>query len=98
MNSSKLIKFASIGFLSLGLTVLPFSAPVSAQETAEDNNPIAALNDTDFDWGLLGLLGLLGLFGLAGRGQSKQVDSPPLYRDPNVNPNATPSPTDYRKP
>lgn len=91
MKGSKLAKAASISILSLGLTVLPFSTPISAQEAPEaDNNPVTAITDGDFDWGLLGLLGLLGLFGLAGK---KRGNEPVRYRDPN----ATTSYTTYRE-
>lgn len=66
MKPSKLVKAASIGLLSLGLTALPFSISASAQDTT---NQIEApdVEDIEFDWGWLGLLGLLGLAGLAGR-------------------------------
>jgi hypothetical protein len=94
MKYSKLIKAASIGLLSLGLTALPFSISTSAQEAPGTDSPTAVTEDADFDWGWLGLLGLLGLFGLAGKKHSDDVRShePTLYRDPNVDPS-----TSYRE-
>lgn len=95
MKNSKLIKAASIGILSLGLTALPFSISASAQEAPGTDNPAAVTEDADFDWGWLGLLGLLGLFGLAGKKRSDvhvRSDEPTLYRDPNVDPS-----TSYRE-
>lgn len=94
MKHSKLIKAASIGILSLGLTALPFSISASAQEAPGTDNSPAATENADFDWGWLGLLGLLGLFGLAGKkhaDNSVRSDDPTLYRDPNVT-----SSTSYR--
>ena len=93
MKSSKLAKVIGVSALSFGLTVLPFTSPVSAQEAPEaENNPVTAITEGDFDWGLLGLLGLLGLFGLAGRNQNHRNHEPVRYRDPN----ATTSYTSYR--
>jgi MYXO-CTERM domain-containing protein len=94
MRHSKLIKAASIGILSLGLTALPFSISTSAQEAPDTDNSPAVTENADFDWGWLGLLGLLGLFGLAGKKRSENYDrsdEPALYRDPNVT-----SSTSYR--
>lgn len=76
MKGSKLIKLASAGVLSLGLTAIPFSIAASAQDTTVPNATTFDVEDEDvdvedaedgFDWGLLGLLGLLGLAGLAGK-------------------------------
>lgn len=68
MNTSKLVKAASISILSLGLTLIPFAISASAQDaTSPDGDDIEEIEDVQFDWGWLGLLGLLGLAGLAGR-------------------------------
>ncbi|WAL59005.1 WGxxGxxG family protein [Thermocoleostomius sinensis] len=101
MSFSKLAKVASVSVLSFGLVAVPFSISASAQETT---NPVedtvestqAAVENTDFDWGLLGLLGLIGLAGLAGRGRRDDVrDVDTRYRnehrtdaDPSYQPGA----------
>ena len=45
------------------------SAPVLAQEAADDTDAavVTTDQDNDTDWGWIGLLGLIGLAGLAGR-------------------------------
>lgn len=77
MKSSKLVKAASIGLLSLGLTALPFSISASAQDTTNQTGS-PAVEDIEFDWGWLGLLGLLGLAGLAGQ---RRVDDHHQHRE-----------------
>jgi hypothetical protein len=72
MKISRLVNAASVGVLSFGLATIPFSISASAQDAT---NPVedtvesaeTAVEDAEFDWGLLGLLGLLGLAGLAGK-------------------------------
>lgn len=93
MKGSQFIKAASVGLLSIGLAVLPYSISASAQDLPGTEEPIPAVETEDeFDWGWLGLLGLIGLAGLAGR---KRVDEPTRYRDPR-DPTVAPN-TEYRR-
>lgn len=79
MKTAKLIRAASVGILSLGLTALPFSISASAQDTTPSNGTTAPrVGDVEFDWGWLGLLGLVGLAGLAGR---KRHDEHPQHHE-----------------
>lgn len=96
MKAAKLIKLASAGVLSLGLTAIPFSIAASAQDsTSPDGTTAPVVEDVEFDWGWLGLLGLLGLAGLAGRKRddvhrhsAERIDPTPITHQTDVS--ATP--------
>ncbi|NJO39743.1 MAG: WGxxGxxG-CTERM domain-containing protein [Cyanobacteria bacterium CRU_2_1] len=92
---TNLFKAIGIGALSVGLTVLPFTLPASAQDApgTDDTTTDVVEEDNDFDWGWLGLLGLLGLAGLAGR----KRDDHTVYRDPNSTTTGTTGTTGYRQ-
>ncbi|MBD2103749.1 WGxxGxxG family protein [Leptolyngbya sp. FACHB-261] len=92
MKLSDVSKLVGVGALSLSLSVLPSTLPVSAQTnntTTDPNSPTLdstplqetdpVEGDRDFDWGWLGLLGLAGLAGLA-----RKKEEPVRYREPDV--------------
>ncbi len=90
MKRSNLSKVVAASVLSLGMAVVPFTVPASAQNSNGTSTTSTSPSTTStttttaetprqdrgFDWGWLGLIGLAGLAGLAGK------KAPERYRDP----------------